>query len=376
MMKSINIFFTVVLVFFLAGTAFAAEWNLYGSARMATFFTSEDQGENVSDDFGRDRIDNTLWELQGNSRIGGKVTGDTIEARFEFGASETDVTTRLLYGIWKFSENWGLKIGKDYTPILFGLSNQVFDNDLNLWQFGNAYGGRVGQIALEGRGFKFASITPTTAQAIEAGGNVSNVVTENYWPKLEASYEYVFADNMSAHVFGGWQTYKYYASFNDGTSNSDTITSFVIGVGGDFNFGPAYIKPQASWYKNGAAAGWLESTLQGGGASISTVPVIGPDGKTKDINSFMAMLAIGYAATERVRFETGGGWLHNEGKGDSDLDNDWYALYLQSVLTLAPSVYLVPEIGYLDYGKGTTEVGIDQPLGDLWYIGAKWQIDF
>jgi len=157
---------------------------------------------------------------------------------------------------------------------------------------------------------------------------------------------------------------------------SDTITSFVVGAGGEFNFGPVYVKPQASWYKDGAAAGWLESTLQGGGASTSTAPVIGPDGKVKDIDSFMAMLAIGYAVTERVRFETGRGWLHNEGKGDSDLDNDWYALYLQSVLTLAPSVYLVPEIGYLDYGKGTTEVGIDQELGDLRYIGAKWQIDF
>ena len=94
----------------------------------------------------------------------------------------------------------------------------------------------------------------------------------------------------------------------------------------------------------------------------------------------MAMLAIGYAATERVRFEIGGGWLRNEGQGDLDLDNDLYALYLQSVLTLAPSVYLVPEIGYIDFGDAKTTttdvIRVDEQLGDLWYIGAKWQIDF
>ena len=49
---------------------------------------------------------------------------------------------RLLYGIWKFAEGWGLKVGKDYTPVFFGLSNQVFDNDTNLWKKGDAFGGR------------------------------------------------------------------------------------------------------------------------------------------------------------------------------------------------------------------------------------------
>ena len=80
-----------------------------------------------------------IGDLQGNSRIGATVSGDIIDARFEIGVNETNVTSRRLYGIWKFTENWGLKIGKDFTPILFGLSNQVFNNDLNLWQFGNAY---------------------------------------------------------------------------------------------------------------------------------------------------------------------------------------------------------------------------------------------
>ena len=375
MQKYRMIWFSVLMVFSISGVALANEWSLYGSARMATFFTSQDQGEKGPDDAGRSTINYTRWELQGNSRIGANVRGEAIEAKVELGVNESTVTTRKIYGIWKFADGWGLKIGKDETPILIGLSNQVFNNDSNLWQLGNAYGGRVGQIAIEGRGFKLAAISTTSAQNIEAGGTVDSVATESYWPKLEASYKFAFADSMSAHIFGGWQNYQYYAMFTDGSITSETITSFVIGAGGDFNFGPVYVKPQASWYRNGAAAGWLESTLQGD-ASVSVAPVIGPDGQVKDVDSFMAMLAIGYSATERVRLETGGGWLHNEGKGDSDLDNDWYALYLQSVLTLAPSVYLVPEIGYIDYGKGIGEAGVTRSLGDQWYVGGKWQIDF
>ncbi len=372
MMKSINIFFTVVLVFFLAGTAFAAEWNLYGSARMATFFTSRDLQEQGPDDAGRTQINNTQWALQGNSRIGANVKSDVIEGRFEFGINESDVTARLIYGVWKFSDNWSLKVGKDYTPILFGLSNQVFNNDQNLWQWGNAYGGRVGQIAIEGRGFKLAAISPNSAETVDPTGNVAAVGVENYWPKFEASYRYAFADNMSVHIFGGWQNYKFYALLNDGTTNSGTITSLAIGAGADLNFGPVYVKPQFSWYKNGAAAGWLEGTLQGD-ASISVSPVIRPDGEVTDIDTIMAMLAIGYSVTERIRLEIGGGYLHSEGKENN---NNFYALYLQSVLILAPSVYLVPEIGYIDYGNGIAVTGPNPQLGNQWYVGAKWQINF
>ncbi len=264
---------TAVLVVLIPGIAFATEWSLYGSARVATFFTSRDLKDEGPDDAGRTRINNTQWELQPNSRFGARVKGDVIDALVEVGANETNVTTRKIYGIWKFTDGWGLKIGKDLTPILFGLSNQVFNTDENLWQFGNAYGGRVGQIALEGRGLKLAAISPTSDETVDPTGNVAAVANENYWPKIEASYMYAFADNMSAHIFGGWQNYKFYASLNDGTTNTGTITSVVFGAGADLNFGPVYVKPQISWYRNGAAAGWLDSTLDGD-PNISVAPVI------------------------------------------------------------------------------------------------------
>ena len=78
-----------------------------------------------------------------------------------------------------------------------------------------------------------------------------------------------------------------------------------------------------------------------------------------------------------MQLEAGGGYLYNKGQKDNDLKNSFYQLYLQAALALAPKVHLIPEIGYIDYGKN--EAGGGAPasnLGDLWYLGAKWQIDF
>lgn len=124
--------------------------------------------------------------------------------RFEYGTSGGNANIRLLYGVWQFTENWGLKVGQDYTPVYFGLSAQAFDNDANLWQTGNAYGGRKGQVALEGLGFKFAAIAPSTS-TLDAGA--IQAATERKVPKLEASYKFILSDAMSFHVLGGWQYY-------------------------------------------------------------------------------------------------------------------------------------------------------------------------
>ena len=45
---------------------------------------------------------------------------------------------------------------------------------------------------------------------------------------------------------------------------------------------------------------------------------------------------------------------------------------MQALITLAPGVYLLPEVGYIDYMDD--RAGADQ--GYKWYAGAKWQIDF
>ena len=130
MKKYTIIFLAVALVAVFTVTAMANEWSLYGSARVATFYTSDKlEDRQILDSADRSSVKNTLWNLQGNSRIGANVKGDMIDAQFEFGVTSDggggNVSARRLYGIWKFAEGWGLKVGKDYTPVTFFLSGQV-----------------------------------------------------------------------------------------------------------------------------------------------------------------------------------------------------------------------------------------------------------
>jgi hypothetical protein len=407
----IALVFAITAVF--AVSAMANEWNLYGSARMATFYTQRDYGKIFTDDdnpggndiFGKDNFKATQWAMQGNSRIGATVKGDMLEGRFEFGVTSDgaggNVSARRLYGVWHFTEGWGLKVGKDYTPITFFLSGQVFDSDAGLLQVGNAYGSRRAQLAIEGKlgpgMFKFAAIDQTQANisftTVDPATGVVTALdtqTESYWPKLETSYQMMFGDNMSVHAFGGFQSTKYYTNNPvTGADGSKTLSSYMVGLGGEFNFGPMFVKPQVSYYYNGQSAGWLglqTSNLvsysglpAGTAADISEFGPIVVNGDADNIKTTMAMLALGFSPTEALTLEGGIGWNYNKSDGNQSIDKNTYLeYYLQAVWKMAPSVYLIPEVGYRDFGdlKFSTANTPDIDLGSLFYFGAKWQIDF
>ncbi len=77
--------------------------------------------------------------------------------------AESNVSSRRIYGVWNFGAGT-LKVGKDYTPVTQFISNQAFDTDLGLLDFGAPYGGRHGQVALGFGGFELALITPETSK--------------------------------------------------------------------------------------------------------------------------------------------------------------------------------------------------------------------
>ena len=138
--------------------AMAVDWNFYGNARMQTFWTSDKS--NINEDFGgKEKFTDMRWDLQGNSRVGANIKADHIKGQFEFGVNESSVSSRRIYGVWNFGAGT-LKVGKDYTPITQFVSNQAFDTDLGLLEFGAPYAGRHGQIALGFGGFEVAFITP------------------------------------------------------------------------------------------------------------------------------------------------------------------------------------------------------------------------
>ncbi len=382
-----------------AHTASANEWNLYGSVRMATFWTSQDYGDlyksstNPSGDdvFGRNSVRNLQWNLQGNSRIGATVKGDMLDGRFEFGVNDNPtgggtVTVRRIYGVWKFAEGWGLKVGKDFTPITFFLSNQVFDTDNNLQLAGEAYGGRRGQVAVEGAGFKFAAITPSPTALDNLAGTVADATTESKIPKFEASYQFNFTDAMSVHAFGGWQYYDlFWLNPVSAAKQEENVTSYMFGVGADLNSGTFFVKPQVSYYTNGAVAGWLNTNLGLNSSLPQQTPFINETGNgIVDVKSLMAMLAFGFAPTESLGLEAGIGYLKSESDDyrlsdaqSVNFKNTYLEYYLQAAITIAKGVYLIPEVGFRDYGElEGNPAEPNQDLGSLFYAGAKWQIDF
>jgi len=424
MKKFTIIALVVAITAVFAVTATANEWNLYGSARVATYYQSQDLGKRLElvaprqfiavenrDAANQDKPKNTLWNLQGNSRVGATVKGDMLEARFEFSVTSDggggNVGARRLYGVWKFTEGWGLKVGKDYTPMTFFLSGQVFQNDQGLLQVGNAYGARRGQLALEGKlgpGMLKVALIDTTTSILAT----PNSTTETLIPKLEASYEFNLSDTMSLHAFGGYQTYDIKTAQTPlGTAatpftgtESTSVNSWMLGLGADLNFGPFFVKPQVSYYQNGTAAGWLPDGSTAGLPNYSTVTKRGAataanllygttidtnviDTDVLDAKNLMAMLALGFKATESLGLEFGIGYVgyDTDSVANISFKNNYMEYYLQAVFTMAPGVYIVPEIGYRDFGKdeGDRPIGVvapDTDNGSLFYAGAKWQIDF
>jgi len=393
-MKKVTIIALVVAVTAVfAVSAMAAEWNLYGSARMETFWKSTDLTNDNA--FGDSTVNDLTWQFQNNSRVGATVKGEHISGRFEYGARPAVrdggavtnfANVRRLFGVWHFTEGWGLKVGKDYTPITFFLSGQVVDADAGLLFVGNAYGARKGLVEIDGKlgpgTLKFAAIDPASSATATIPIFADTVTvatdTETNVPKFEASYEFNLSDAMSFHAFGGYQ-YKKQKIAATGTVNGtpfafnfdDNVDSWMVGVGGDMHFGPMFVKPQVSYYQNGAAAGWLGSRTPGGDSAL---PIINQNGNIADVNSLMAMLALGFSPTEAMTLEGGIGYLYTD--VDDGYENSAYDAYIQLVWSLARGVYLVPEVGYRDYGDFEPAIGQSVDLGSQFYAGAKWQIDF
>jgi hypothetical protein len=379
-MKKLTILIAVAAVVCFSVPAMAVDWNFYGSARMATFYTSQnpkDTGNKYTD---------LQWDLQGNSRLGANVKADHIKGQIELGlngdndgksaaenslgsdGTDGDVTTRRVYGTWNFGAG-SLKVGKDYTPVSQFVSAQAFDGDAGLIGFGAPYGGRPGQLALSFGGFDLALITPKIDQEIkdedgvEAGGDPKRLI-----PKLEASWGMGF-DAWNFKLFGGYQYYslKNVVSLQNGDENDMTVQSYIAGVSGMFNFGPAFVGAQFMYGQNMGDARWS-------GGSYNSAGWDGDD-KTNDVNTMGGILIAGMKVSDMLSFEGGIGYIQDDPK---DADNGFdektkaYNVYLMSTVTLAPGVYIVPEVGYRDFGN-TPE---DEDQGNQMYLGAKWQIDF
>jgi hypothetical protein len=400
-MKKFTIIFAALMLVCFAVPALAVDWNFYGNARMATFYESRDFGDGENAAGTDDKDTQTIWDLQGNSRIGANIKAENLKAQFEFGVSESNVSSRRIYGVWNFGAGQ-LKVGKDYTPVSQFISGQVFDGDLGLLGIGTAYGSRRGQIELAFGKFRIALIESTTGLIngmvddtstlpdttvgtgggftfLEPGATAVNAFkgdVDDILPKLELGWGMAF-DTWNFNLMGGAQYYciEDVTSFKSPGSTDDVaVTSWIFGGDVGWNFGPGYLKAALSYGRNIGNAGWSipsgvngrSGTYQGGYA------VWDGDDDTDDTDTFMGALVGGIKVSDMLSFEGGFGYRKDSTDGGAERDTEPMAFYVQSVIALAPGVYVIPEVGYYDLDDSAD--GAD--AGDLFYLGGKWQINF
>jgi hypothetical protein len=378
-MKKLTILIAAVALVCFSVPAMAVDWNFYGNARMATYYVSDDFGNDTPSDAalitnGDDKDSRLQWDFQGNSRIGANVKAENLKGQFEFGVTSDsagggNVSARRLYGEWMFGDAMYLKVGKDYTPVSQFTSGQVYDADLGLLGIGTQYGNREGQIAFGFGNFEIALIQPhtpniSTAAGSAAAGNINAVL-----PKFEAKWGMSF-DAWNFNLQGGYQYYsiKGVDPQGGGSSSDIDVTSYTVGGDVGFNFGPAYAKGAVAYGQNWDNAAWA----LGGNHNQGSPAVWDGDDDIKDTTSWMASLVAGLKVSDMLSFEAGFGYREDDPDANGwDKSKPW-AAYVQSVIALAPGVYVIPEIGYFDgdknFGGGdaTTE----------FYAGGKWQINF
>jgi hypothetical protein len=339
-----------------AMTAAAADWNFYGHARVSTFFV--DVEEQVAGG-----VDTTNYEqgLQGNARIGAIVkVSDELTGGFEYG---TGVNVRKLYGEWNFGAG-SLLVGQTYTPLNYMYSNQVHGDDNDMLAQGATYSGREDMIRLKFGGFEIAVLGPEDGKDdLEDNGNeLGNFDTETSMPAIEVNYNLVM-DRFSMNLGAGYQTYEV-----TGTPTGDhDVDTYVVTLGGKTTFGPAYLA--GSVYMGENVGNMIAVSLDGN--NVWDDGYADWDGTSVVDNEALGYnIVAGFKANDMFAFEAGYGYVEVEEMGGREEDNEVQTYYVQSTITLAPGVFITPEIGMYDgkeSGAGNFET---------MYYGAKWQINF
>jgi len=328
-------------------------WSLYGSARMATFWTDKNKEAGDDAELGHD--------LQSNSRIGGTVKRGNLGGQFEFGVDDTaGFSLRMLYGTYNFGPDFQILVGQTYTPTFTWISNQVFNEDINLYQFAPGYNGRRPMIQFKYDGLKVALVKNHAMKVLT--GAPAGAETDMYFPKIEASYT-LATQAFWFTVYGGYQTYKL-----DSATKDFDVDAYLVGLTAGVTMGPAYIRGGVMYSGNPGAYGILTQSTY----TASNYPVI-EGNAIKDTKALGASLVAGVKVSDMIAFEAGAAYItESSDRTGYGKDDKTMAAYLQSTITIAKGFTVTPEIGYYDYKKSLT--GADQ--GNMWYAGLKTQIDF
>lgn len=408
-MKKLFILVLAIAFCFAALPAFAqdkADWAWYGSVRMWTAY------ENVSEEtvkgsllnngskangwnpgFGLPAQDDSVtdWQMQTNSRVGANVKWGAIGGSIEFGqdgtawngSKDTRASIRLMSATWNFGSGT-LLIGKNYTPYFFLVSNLCGPGggECNGIGYGSIYGGRRAQIGLQFGGFKVALVEP------ETGNNPSDPLTVKPWvppagagsdvdqwlPRIELAYTFNLGP-AALFLGGAWQTYDVEVGSATGLKEFSN-DSWALGLGVKTAFGPFYANGTFQ-YGNNVGQGGVSTILQFSRSVINPLNY-----STEDNTYTTGQLVLGFKLMDSMSFE--GGVVYQKGKADmpsalpglsGTISQEEWVYYVNASWSPAKNVFIVPEFGFVDNGDlDFNQVKSD--LGNVWWLGIKWQINF
>ncbi|MBA3009424.1 MAG: autotransporter outer membrane beta-barrel domain-containing protein [Proteobacteria bacterium] len=375
-----------VLLVFITGSAYAADWNFYGSARVQTTYTNfkaspfSPSAAALGLALGNE-TSNYEQKLYGNARIGANVkVSDELTGQFEYGAQSSTANIRILWGEWNFGAG-SLGVGQNYTPLLFPYSNQTYSidtlnkGDHNMSTFGMLYGGRKAQIRLEFGDFQIAAVEPKTLVSLPVGLTAigrQQPTTEVKFPSIQAKYKFDF-DNGHISAAAGYQTFDVLSG-----ASTYSVDSYILGLGGRIDFGGLYFKGnvwggqnvgnmadilvnQQLWSTTGNAG---SSNFDGDGWGLAQWTGTG----LNDRDAIAALIVAGYKIREGLYLEAGYGYVQTELDVVNSVEDDADTYYAQATIFLAPGVFLTPEIGRCDMKQANQSV--------VTYYGIKWQINF
>lgn len=348
-MKKIILIITAVMLF--SGTAMAAEWNFYGSAQVNTFYTDVDNGGSAAK--------NLAHGLNAESVIGATVrVSDTLSGMFEYGSENGNANIRYLYGVWNFGAG-SLLVGQDDEVLAHPGSEQVYNDNAGLGGWGEMATGKKAQIKLILGDFRLAFRAPDTTYNSSATNTNITTNTEVKLPSIEARYNFS-GDNWNLAVNGGYMTYEV------GTVNAQDVTSFVVGIGGDFSVGALVLGANIFGGEN--VGNLVDADVNGGDTGNGYAVYNAVTNKVTDNEAFAWRVTATYAVNDMFSVHGGYGYMSTELDNNSTKD-DVKAYYLQTPITLAPGVAIIPEAGVVDYNQTGA-------ANQTTYFGAKWQIDF
>jgi len=374
-MKKMMILLTVITMVGAFTATTMADVDLYGSARFRSYYASVDNGVPGS---AKDK--DLEWRMGALSRFGANFKSEKITGRFEldarpgFGSSTEDIERgsggsglgnmrlRHLWGEWDFGPG-RLMIRHNfplYDAPVSGIN--YYTGGLQKWGgMGYQWTPRTSQIRLT-----FGDLRLAFLQTVTWTTRPSPIFEETNirYPKIEARYD-IRKDTYALNFIGGWQTYE--IEDRDGTKESRDITSYVLGARCKANFGPAYFNLGLTYRQNG-------NNYDAWTVSGKERPVFqGND--LKDGFAWGAVAALGWKINDMWTLEASHGTLNTWQDTSLDNEDDAMVWSLQAKITLAPGVYIFPELIYQD-NKDVINDGVSTDQGDWTILGVYWRIDF